>query len=82
MTKQYWFIVINIILVIVAGVVCFKNFKNLKKSIYWLLFPNIISVWSKRLWDDDFKNTFRFEVFALLAAALVGINYLIFKLIL
>ncbi|RYE41079.1 MAG: hypothetical protein EOP48_24195 [Sphingobacteriales bacterium] len=82
MTKQVWFVVISFVLVIIAGIICFKSFKNLKKSLYWLLFPDMVSIWSKKLWDEDFKNTFRFEVFALLAAALVGVNYLIFKFIL
>jgi len=82
MTKQNWFIAIDIILVIGAGIACFRSFKNLKKSLYWLLFPNMISIWSKKLWDEDFKSTFRFEIFVLLAAALVGTNYLIFKFIL
>jgi hypothetical protein len=82
MTKQVWFVVVSIVLVIIAGIICFKSFKNLKKSIYWLFFPDVISIWSKKLWDEDFKNTFRFEVFALLTGALVAINYLIFKFIL
>jgi hypothetical protein len=81
MTKQNWFIVVNIGLIIIAGAICFKNFRNLKRSIYWRFFPNMVSIWSKTLWDEDFKNTFRFEVFALIAAAIVGINYLIFKFI-
>jgi hypothetical protein len=82
MTKQVLFLVISFVLVIIAGAICFKSFKNLKKSLYWLLFPDMISIWSKKLWDEDFKNTFRFEVFAVFAVALVGINYLIFKFIL
>jgi hypothetical protein len=82
MTKQVWFLVISFVFVTIAGIICFKSFKNLKKSLYWLLFPDLISIWSKKLWEEDLKNTFRFEVFALFAAALVGVNYLIFKFIL
>lgn len=58
MTKPTWFIIINIVLVVVAGIVCFKSLKNLKKSLYWLIFPDFISIWSKKLWDKDFENTF------------------------
>lgn len=79
MTEFQFFLVISIILVIIAGVIYFKNFKNLRKSLYWLAFPNIISIWSKKRWDKDFENAFRFEKFIVLAAALVGINFLIFK---
>lgn len=79
MTKLTWFIIINSVLGVTAGMVCFKNFKNLKKFLYWFLFPNLISLWLKKLWDKDFENTFRFEIFIVLAAALVGVNYLIFK---
>jgi hypothetical protein len=82
MTKSTWFIIINIVLIVAAGILCFKNLNNLKKSLYWLIFPNLISIWSKKLWDKDFENTFRFELFVVLAASLVGINYLIFKFVL
>lgn len=82
MTTQTLFIIVNVLLIIIAGIICFKNFKNLKKSIYWLFFPDIISMWQKKLWNEDFKNTFRFEVFLVLVAALVGINYLVFKFLL
>jgi hypothetical protein len=82
MTKPTWFIIINIVLIGVAGIVCFRNYKNLKNSLYWLVFPNLISIWSMKRWNKDFENTFRFELFAILAAASVGVNYLIFKFIL
>lgn len=79
MTKQVWFVLISLILVLIAGIICFKNLKNLRRSIYWLFYPNIISVWSKKIWGKDFEHTFRFELFIILGAVLVGVNYLIFK---
>ncbi len=82
MTKQNWFIVISLILVVTSGVLCFKNLKNFRKSLYWLLFPNIISIWSKKIWNRDFENTFRFDLFVFLSVILVGMNYLIFRFIL
>lgn len=82
MTRPTLFIVTNIIIIVTAGIVCFKNFRNLRKSLSWLFFPDIIAIWSKKRWTKDFENTFRFEVFILLTAVLIGINYLIFKYIL
>lgn len=81
MTKDWWFISISLVIVIACGVVCFRSFKNLFQSIFWMLFPDSVSLWSKKLWKEDFENTFRFEVFALIVAALLGINYLIFRFI-
>lgn len=82
MSKVNWFILINAAIIIVAGFLCFKNFKNLRKSIFWLLFPNSISMWSRSTRDKDSDNTFRFEIFALIVFIIGGINFLVFKYVL
>jgi hypothetical protein len=82
MSKLTAFIIVDLVLVLFAGIVVFKNFKNFGKSLYWLIYPNIISIWSKKRWDKDFNNTFRFELFLLLAAVLIGLNILVFKFLL
>ncbi len=79
MSKLSAFILVSFVLIIVSGVICFRTFKNLKKSLYWLFFPDFISIWSKKMWRKDLDNTVRFELFLVLAAVLVGINFLIFK---
>jgi len=79
MEKSELFLWVSLALILISGVIVFNNFGNLRKTFYWLLFPNFISVWIKKLWDKDFENTFRFELFLLLAALLVGLNYLMFR---
>jgi hypothetical protein len=76
------FLLIDLLLIIIAGIVVFKNFNTLKKVIYWLVFPSLISVWFKKLEKEEFKYEFKFELFALLSALLIGINYLVFRYIL
>jgi hypothetical protein len=76
-TAIFWSI--NLVLMLIAAVICFKNLANLRKTLYWLIFPNFISVFSKKLWAKDFENSFRFELFMVLSAILIGLNYLIFK---
>ena len=82
MSKLTAFIIVDLVLVLFAGIVVFKNFKNFSKSLYWLIYPNIISIWSKKRWEKDFNNTFHFELFLLLAAVLIGLNILVFKFLL
>ena len=79
MDKYSLFLLISAVLVILAGVIVLKNFNNLGKSIYWLIYPDIISVWSKKKRRKDREHTFRFGVFILLCALLVGAVYLLFK---
>lgn len=76
------FLLIDLLLIIIAGIVVFKNFNTLKKVIYWLVFPSLISVWFKKLEKEEFKYEFKFELFALLSALLIGINYLVSRYIL
>jgi hypothetical protein len=76
------FLLIDLLLIIIAGIVVFKNFNTLKKVIYWLVFPSLISVWFKKLEKEEFKYEFKFELFAFLSALLIGINYLVFRYIL
>jgi hypothetical protein len=78
-SKVELFWAINVILLFISAFISFRNLSNLRKTIYWLIFPNIISIWSKKLWRKDFENTFRFEVFVVLSAILIGLNFLIFK---
>lgn len=82
MSKYHWFLIVSLIMVVAAGIICFKNVKNLKRSLYWLVFPDFISIWSKKTWEKDFKNSFRFGVFIALSAILVGLNYLVFRFVL
>jgi hypothetical protein len=77
--KTIIFWLVNAVLIIISGIVCFRSFSNFGKTIYWMIFPNIISLFSKKLWKKDFENTFRFELFFLLSIILVGLNYLIFR---
>ena len=82
MSKLQTFILVSTLLVIFSGIITFKNFKNLRKSIYWLVFPDMVSIFSKKLWDKDFENTFRFEKFLVLSVLLVGVNAFFFKFLL
>ena len=82
MIKHIGFLLIDIVIISIAGIICFKKFKNFKTSIYWLLFPNIFSVWQRKLREEDLTNTFRFELFILLIGVLIAINFLVFKYIL
>jgi len=79
MTKISLFIWISVVLVVIAGIISFKSFKQLRKTLYWVIFPDSISMWFRKLWKKDLGNTFHFEVFLLSSFILVGINYLIFR---
>jgi hypothetical protein len=79
MSKFAVFMLVNLLLVVGAGIVSFKDFKTLGKSLYWLLYPNIISMWSRKKRSQDFENTFRFEIFLVICVLLIGLNYLLFK---
>jgi len=76
-TEIFW--LVNAVLIIISGMLCFRSFSNLCKAIYWLIFPNIISIFSKKLWKNDFENTFQIELFFLFSIILIGLNYLIFR---
>jgi ABC-type transporter Mla maintaining outer membrane lipid asymmetry permease subunit MlaE len=47
MTKIEVFLLVELAIAIIAGILCFKNFKNFGKAIYWAFVPNFISIWSK-----------------------------------
>jgi hypothetical protein len=82
MSKLSSFILIDIILVIISGIIVFKDFRTFGRTIYWLMFPNIISIWSKKVLRKDIDNSIRADYFILLSAFLIGLNYLIFKFLL
>ena len=69
---------VDAILIVASALICFKNFATFKKALYWYLFPNYISIWSKKLWEKDFENSYPFKMFVLLSIILIGINLLIF----
>jgi hypothetical protein len=73
------FLLTDLLLIVIAGIVVFKNFHTLKKVMYWLIFPSSISIWFKKLTDEELKYEFKFELFAFFSAILIGLNYLVFR---
>ena len=79
MTKIEVFLLVELAIVLIVGRLCFKNFKTLLKAIYWTVFPNIVSVWSKKLWDKDFNNSWPLTVFVFVFSIASLLNFLVFK---
>jgi hypothetical protein len=79
MSKHDWFLTISILLVFLTGVISFRSFRHLGQSLYWMLFPNLMSYWFKDWREKDILNTMRFEFFLVRALLILGLNYLIFK---
>ena len=79
MTKLEVFLLVELAIVLIVGRLCFKNFKTLRKAIYWTIFPNIVSVWSKKMWDKDFNNSWPLTVFMFVFSIASLLNFLVFK---
>ncbi len=75
----YFFVILNIALIFIAGRIVFNSFKEFKKSLFWVLFPDIISMFSKKLWQKDFENSGSFYAFIIYAFAFSLGNWLIFQ---
>ena len=79
MTKIEVFLLVELVMGLIVGRLCFKNFKTLRKAIYWTIFPNIVSVWSTKLWDKDFNNSWPLTVFMFVFCIVSLLNILVFK---
>lgn len=79
MSSLQIFILVDIILLLIAAKFIFKNFKSFRKSLYWFIYPNFISIWSKKMWDKDFDNSFKMEMFLLFAFILFWLNVFFYK---
>jgi hypothetical protein len=75
------FITVDTFILLIAAKLIFKNFKSFGKSLYWFLYPNIVSILTKK-WDKDFENSFKMEVFIVVIFLIGLLNFLIFKFIL
>jgi hypothetical protein len=73
------FILAYIILLLLAARLIFKDFKSLKKSAYWFIYPNFLSVWSKKKWNKDFTNSFKMEFFLLVAFVLFWLSAFLYR---
>ena len=73
------FILADIIVLLIAAKLIFKNFKSFGKSLYWFIYPNILSIWSKKKWDKDFNNSFKLEMFLLFAFVLFWLSVFLYK---
>jgi len=79
MTELEVFLLVEFAIILIVGRLCFKNFKTLRKAIYWTIFPNFVSIWSKKLWDKDFNNSWPLSVFILVFFIASLLNFLVFK---
>jgi len=75
------FISVDIILLLIVAKFIFKDFKSLGKSLYWFLYPNIVSILTKK-WDKDFENSFKMEIFIVVIFVIGLLNFLLYKFIL
>jgi hypothetical protein len=78
MNKFNYFILIELTLFIVVAVIVFRTFKTFFKSLYSIIFRGYY-IWSKKLWDEQFERSFKFEFFILILGILTGVNILIFR---
>jgi hypothetical protein len=79
MTKVEVFLLVELAIVLIVARLCFKNFRTLRKAIYWTIFPNIVSMWSKKLWEKDFNNSWPLTVFIVVFSIASLLNILVFK---
>jgi len=80
MSKLQIFLLSDTVILLIAARLIFKNFQTFKKSVYWLMHPNIISILRGK-WLRDLHYSFKFEIFLALSAFLIFMNYLLFKYI-
>jgi len=79
MTKLETFLLVELVIVFIVGKLCFKDFGTLRKALYWTMFPNFISIWSRKLWDKDFNNSWPMTVFIAIFFIASLLNFLVFK---
>jgi len=90
LNEKYWqlpflmnsleiFILVYILLILVTAKFIVKYFKSFRKSLYWFLYPSILSIWSKKTWDKDFNNSFKMEIFSLVSFILFWVGIFIYQ---
>jgi hypothetical protein len=75
--KMFWIIGLDILISIIIGRILFGNFKNLIRSIYYLLLPDIVSLF-KGDFDNDFNFTYKLLLFLGIMSTIVFIEIRIF----
>lgn len=73
------FLLADILLLLLAARLIFKDLSSFKKSVYWFIYPNILSVWSKKKWNKDFKHSFKMEFFLLVAFILFWLSVFLYR---
>ena len=76
------FISVDVVLMLIAAKLIFKDFKTFRKSLYWFIYPNVLTVWTKKTWDKDINNSIKMEMLLLVAFILFGLNILVYKVLL
>lgn len=72
-------IIANMILTLIGAKLIFKDGKGFRKSIYWFIYPDFISIWSKKTWDKDFNESFKMTWFLLFVFVLFWLNIFVYK---
>ncbi len=72
-TKTAIILLINLVLALLLIKVIFKTFKNFLRSIYYYLYPNIISI-LKKDYDNDFNYTHKLLLFIVIIVIIILIE--------
>ena len=75
------FITVDIIILLIAAKLIFKDFRSFGKSVYWFMYTNIVSIITRK-WDKDFQHSFKMEMFIVVIFLIGLLNFLLYRFIL
>ena len=75
--KTTFLILMNIFFSILIGKLIFRNFKNFKRALYYIIYPDIISI-IKKDYNNDFNYTHRMLAFVGILLVLLLIEIKLF----
>lgn len=78
MTKTYIFLVSVLIIIIIAAIVLFKNFKTFFACLFSFLFSGYYVFW-KDLWDKHYRKSLEFTGYLLIVGILSTVAFIIIK---
>lgn len=78
MSKLNYFLLVEILLILIISFIRFKNLKMFFSQFYSFLFSGYY-VFNKKLWDKHFSKSFDFGVYILIIIFFSIINILVFK---
>lgn len=78
MNKTNYFILTEVILIVIISVIRFKSFKMFLNGLFSFVF-RWAYVFSKRQWNEHFERSFNFTIYLLIVFFFTIINILVFK---